>query len=157
MWITLDYIGWTWSTLDYLNYSNLLGLLCFTLDFYELLRITSDYFDLLWLLRFTSDYSGLFRITPDYIGLPVQITKWSSGLPKLFPPRNYCRLRRITAIYFDCYDLLRISTIYFELLRITPEYSDYLNFLGLLRFTPDYYDSFRITTIHPGLLRITSH
>ena len=96
-------------------------------------RIMADYTVLLWInSRIMADYTVLRRITSDYqfgspsgpanyqscfpLGitanyarLPVQITKWSSGLPELFPARNYRGLPWITLIYSD-------------LLRITPDY-----------------------------------
>ena len=100
-WITTDYLGlqrFTWITRDYL------GLLRFTPDYSGFSRITSSDHqvvqqitrvfcpqDYRGLRQITPDYFGLLRftwITPDYSGLPVQITKWSSGLPELFPPRR---------------------------------------------------------------------
>ena len=79
-----------------------------TLDYTELPRITAVFWDysvfigflrLLGLLRITSDYSGLLSDyfgLPDYTRLPVRITKWSSGLPEVFPPRDDSGLHQIT-------------------------------------------------------------
>ena len=75
-------------------------------------RITVEYprlLGFLGLLRYFPDYSNLFRTTADYSGSPVQITKWCSELPELFP------------------------------LGITPDCSYYIDLLGLLLITPIYF------------------
>ena len=106
---------------------------------------------------------GLLQITPNYSdcpGFPVRITKWSSGLPELFPAREYCWLCRMTPIIPitwitpDYSDVVWINPIHFVLLRIiriTPDHQLRITRVvfppRLLRITPDYPELPRITPI----------
>ena len=158
--ITLDYFG---LPVRITKWSSGLPKLFLPRDYYRLSRITSDYSVLLritsYLLHITSNYFELLRYTScDYLGLLVRIPKWSSGLPELFPPRDYSGLFRNTPNYSGYSDLIglrQITPIYFRLSRnmqITPIYLDYG---GLLRFTTDYCGYFglpiRITKWSSGL------
>ena len=91
-------------------------------------RITQITLDYSGLLRITADQPELIRIIPNYShypGLLVRITKWSSGLPKLFPPLDYNGLLRITSQDYQV--IRRINTVVSpsELPPITSDYSHY--------------------------------
>ena len=177
-----DYPGWTWSTSDY-QFGSPNGPAYY--QTYFPLGINVDYAELPRIIRIYLEYPALLRllrftwITLDYPGLPLRITKWSSGLPELSPlPWDYCELRHITPRYSDYSDLLellQITPIYSNLLRITPGYhfgspngpADYqsrsaleitADYARLPRITSDYSYLLwlsRITPIHPRLLRFT--
>ena len=158
------------------------------MDYAVLLRVTSItriapiYLDYPGLHRFFPDYFELLRIASNYLGLPVWITKCSSRLPEYTV--DYAGLLRVTCItriapiYLDYHGLLRFTSNYCGFLRITPDYQfgspsvsadyrstlwitpDYSGLLalsGLLRFTwitPDCSDFFRIAPDYFGVLRI---
>ena len=179
-WVTADYSVYsglyrvTPDYSDHLHYSDLLGLLRFTPDLFDLLRIIPDYqfgspsgpadyqscfpleiiadyprllwlLALLWFTWVTPIYSGFIRFTLDYPGLPVYIA-------------YYVGLHHFNWIYLDyseCFDFLGwlrfncITTDYSDLLRIMSAYPGLLWLLALLWFT-------FVTPIYSGLLRITS-
>ena len=128
-WITLDYSGLHRINADYSDYRGLLRLTSldhqvvqpFIRVFFSsrLWRITRDYVGLSQITLITPNYSDLLRITADYSnypGLPVWISKWSSG-------------RGLSSITLDEPGLPLITLDYFELHRITAIYSDYCGLL----------------------------
>ena len=79
-----------------------------------IIRITPDEPGVPRITRITQDYSGFPWTTPDYSGLPripIRITKWSSRLPQLFPPREFRGLLRMK----DYTRLLQFTPMYPEL------------------------------------------
>ena len=92
-------------------------------DFVRITRITVDYFVL---SRITVDYPGLLWITldyADYAWLPVRITKWSSRLLELFPPRNL--VTRIILRFGSLKILLQFRNSMINFIRILLQFGSF--------------------------------
>ena len=128
------------------------------------LEITADYSRLRRINPVFSDYCDLLRITRialdnlDYPGSPLRITKWFTGLPEMFAPRECRGLLRISLDYPGLFGhpgwAVRIIKWSSGLSELFPPWG----YRGLLRLTPNYTGLLRIirfTPIYFGLLRIT--
>ena len=130
-------------------------------------KITVQRMCVTWITPDELGVSWMTQITLEYSGLPVRIAKWSSGLPELFPPRDYldysghyCGLPEMFPPR-DHRGLLRITFINFWLLTITPVYIALLRITSLDHqvvggyselFPPrDYRGLLWITVNYPGL------
>lgn len=109
----VDYLRLFWNAYDLQMSSRLhgdyQGLQVYYLGIYWIIwlfqstswlrQITSDYKGITWDYRITSGLPRIKLNDLNYTRLPFRITKWSSGLPKLFFPRS----RSVKKMYFELY------------------------------------------------------